>query len=230
MAYKQYLPDESNNIEVENINNNIKTLVRFLTEGQLLDAMPEITQSFNEEQTSIFESLKMLSNYLDSVPDISKYLTFEPKTKEEQATLGQDLPQFLEQLSDVLVSFVDSQGNKLDTRVESRIKNSIVSINRILGTLDYARQQTGDSNLGFTDTTIQTFWNQLQEHIPFGGKRFYDADAVRSLTSKLGLPTEGNFPIAKVGQHLRGSLPFFPNKEEGDLLDTLNDWLTKLKV
>lgn len=227
---RQYLPEESNNIEVENINNNIKTLVRFLTEGQLLDAMPEITQSFNEEQTSIFESLKMLSNYLDSVPDISKYLTFEPKTKEEQVTLGQDLPQFLEQLSDVLVSFVDSQGNKLDTRVESRIKNSIVSINRILGTLDYARQQTGDSNLGFTDTTIQTFWNQLQEHIPFGGKRLYDADAVRSLTSKLGLPTEGNFPIAKVGQHLRGSLPFFPNKEEEDLLDTLNDWLTKLKV
>ena len=226
---RESIPDESNDLNVESINNDIKTIVRFLTEGQLLDTMPEITQSFNEDQTSIFESLKMLSNYLDSVPDISKYLTFEPKTKGEQEILGQDLPQFLEQLSDVLVSFVDSQGNKLDTRVESRIKNSIVSINKILGTLDYARQQTGDNNLGFTDKTIQTFWNQLQEHVPFGGKRTYDADAVRSLTSKMGLPTEGNFPVAKVGQHLTGSLPFFPNKDFNGLLDTLNEWLFKYK-
>lgn len=232
----QVLPEDSPNYKVESINSDLKNLLRFLKEGEILGSVPGLEESIkdNPDLTDAYNSLRDLSSYISSVPDLDKYLSFDEKDQETIQLLSKDLIPFLEKLNTYLIEYYEKNKDNMNHKVASQLRMRIKSLAKVLGSIDSARTMANDPNLGFSDDTIKTFWDQLQPHIPKQGKQVHDADARRSILGKQGIKTSGAFPVWDIPQYLQGALPYISRDRDEDevvdnqLLEDLYNWAQKI--
>lgn len=205
------LPDTAD-FGTENIAGNLKNVVRFLTQGQVLNAnIPDFRTRLSEEMQPVFDDLVDLSSFIRS-SDLSEYFSFGEISAERKTELAAKFPDMLENLSKKLIEYADQ--DSLDPRVRSQLVARISEINSILGTLDKVREMEGMQDAIFSKYVTDTFFNQTKVHVPFNGRKEYEGDAKRSILAKQGIKQPGAYPTAKVPQYLRNALPFFKNPEE----------------
>lgn len=220
------LKEFENDYTKESIANIFKNLVRFLTEGKLIESNPEIDKSLslNPTMQKKVSSLKDISSFVLGDKDLKKYFTFDSLSQEEQSTLKQNLPQALETLSSRLIEYAQNNRSNLDSKVYTQLLQRIVEIQKVLGTFDLQKSNGIEEKDLLSSDASRVWFNQTQKHIPLGGKNKYEADAVRSFLSKQGIEQPGNFPTAKFPQYLRGELPYLPNNPDNYYDGGEKDW------
>ena len=233
------LPDKSSVAGEESISNILSQVVRFLTQGYLSEEIEGYEEGMvDENQLNILQDMKKLSSLVMNDDNLKNYFAFDRKSKDEINTLSQDFPNFLQKLNDVLYEFVnksyqDTSGVELMPEVRKQITYKLIGLNKVLGSFDKANQISGDTLQNYSQLVIDSFWNELQEHvIKFTneeGKNVeigpYDANARRSFFSKQGIEQEGRYPVADIPQYLLSSMPFFPSKDEDGNIKDASDYI-----
>lgn len=220
------LKEFENDYTKESISNIFKNLVRFLTEGKLIESNPEIDKSLslNPTMQKKVSSLKDISSFVLGDKDLKKYFTFDSLSQEEQSTLKQNLPQALETLSSRLIEYAQNNRSNLDSKVYTQLLQRIVEIQKVLGTFDLQKSNGIEEKDLLSSDASRVWFNQTQKHIPLGGRNEYEADAVRSFLSKQGIEQPGNFPTATFPQYLKGELPYLPNNPDNYYDGGEKDW------
>lgn len=233
------LPDKSSVAGEESISNILSQVVRFLTQGYLSEEIEGYEEGIvDENQLNILQDMKKLSSLVMNDDNLKNYLVFDRKSEDEINTLSQDFPNFLQKLNDVLYEFVnksyqDASGVELMPEVRKQITYKLIGLNKVLGSFDKANQISGDTLQNYSQLVIDSFWNELQEHmVKFTneeGKNVeigpYDANARRSFFSKQGIEQKGRYPIADIPQYLLSSMPFFPSKDEDGNIKDASDYI-----
>lgn len=223
------IPDEASNFNDEQIGNMIKNIVRFLKQGEVLSGVKRIDGVLTGETAGIYEDLKAISSFVSNNKELDKFLSFNKKTPEELEQLTEELPQFLELLQQQLINYADENRGKMQERTYVQLRNRVIEISKILGSMDATAEKTRAESGTLSSLMSQTFFNQTQPHVPFGGKKTYAADAKRATLAKQGVVVGGSYPIADIPQFLKNALPFFPRKKENEFDNpTINDTFFEL--